>query len=225
MRAFGYLRVSSRGQVEGDGLVRQEQSIASYAAANGITLDRVFRDEGISGTLEDRPALASMMVSMEQNGHGINTVIIEKIDRLARDLMVQEAIINDFKRQGFKLISAYEGDLITGHELLNEDPTRKLIRQVFGAIAEYDKTMIVLKLRAARQRVRAKCGKCEGRKAYAEEAPEIIEEIKKLRRKPRGAKRLTFIKVADELNRKGFSTLTGKSFTGQIVQNILHRIK
>ena len=166
-----------------------------------------------------------MLVSMEENGHGVDTVIIERIDRLARDLMVQEAIINDFKKHGFKLLSTCEGDLITGRELMNEDPTRKLIRQVFGAIAEYDKTMTVLKLRAARERVRARTGKCEGRKAYTEVAPGIIEEIKRLRRKPRKQQRLTYVQVAEELNRQGFLTLTGKAFNGQTVQNVLQRLK
>jgi DNA invertase Pin-like site-specific DNA recombinase len=224
MRAFAYCRVSSRGQVDGDGFARQEQAIYDYAATHNLSIENIYRDY-ISGTLEERPALAEMMVSMEKNGHGIDTVIIEKADRLARDLMVQEAIIADFKKHGFHLISVHEGDLIAEHGLLSEDPTRKLIRQIFGAIAEYDKTMTVLKLRVARERVKARQGKCEGRKGYTEAAPEIIETIKLLRKKPRGQKRLTFVQVAEELNRKGHRTLTGRPFTGQVVQNILQGLK
>ena len=40
------------------------------------------------------------------------------------------------------------------------------MRQIFGAIAEYEKTMIVIKLRGARQRKKARTGRCEGRKPY-----------------------------------------------------------
>ena len=159
-------------------------------------------------------------MNLEENGHGIKTVIIERVDRLARDLMVQEAIISDLQHKGFDLISVTEGD-----DLLSEDPTRKLVRQVLGAIAEYDKTMTVLKLRAARERKRAKVGKCEGRKSYSEAMPEVIKEIRRLRRKRKGMPRRTFIKVADELNDNGFTTMTGKPFTGQVVQNILQEIK
>jgi len=82
--AFGYVRVSGKGQVDGDGLTRQEKAIQDYAELNGITIDKIYREEGVSGTLQDRPALAQMMVSLEQNGLGVKTILIEKVDRLAR---------------------------------------------------------------------------------------------------------------------------------------------
>lgn len=219
-KAYGYIRVSGQGQVEGDGMIRQEKAIMDYAKANGITIEKIFKDEGVSGTLEDRPALAKLLVDLEENGHGIKTVIIERVDRLARDLMIQENIIADLQKNGFNLISATEGA-----DLLSEDPTRKLVRQVLGAIAEYDKSMVVLKLRAARERKRAKNGKCEGRKSYGEAMPEVITEIRRLRRKRKGMPRRTFEKVAQELNEMGFQTMTGRPFTKQVVQNILQRNK
>ena len=219
-KAYGYTRVSGQGQVEGDGLIRQEKAIMDYAAANGITVEHIFREEGVSGTLEQRPELAKLLVDLEENGHGIKTVIIERVDRLARDLMIQENIIADLQRNGFDLISATEGA-----DLLSEDPTRKLVRQVLGAIAEYDKSMVVMKLRAARERKRAKNGKCEGRKSYGEAMPEVVKEIRRLRRARKGMPRRTFEAVAKELNENGFKTMTGRPFTKQVVQNILQRTK
>jgi len=219
-KAYGYIRVSGQGQVEGDGPVRQEKAIRDYAEANGIAIAEIFREEGVSGTLEHRPALARLLIDLEENGHGIKTVIIERMDRLARDLMVQEAIIADLQKKGFDLISVTEGA-----DLLSEDPTRKLVRQVLGAIAEYDKTMVVLKLRAARERARAKRGKCEGRKGYSEASPETLNEIRRLRRKPRGMKRRTYQEVADELNRKGITTMSGGEWTGANVAMALSRAK
>jgi DNA invertase Pin-like site-specific DNA recombinase len=217
-KAYGYIRVSGKGQVDGDGLIRQEKAIRDYAKANEITIERIFREEGVSGTDEIRPALAELMLSLEENGDGIKTVLIERVDRLARDLMIQEAIINDLKKSGFDLISVIEGD-----DLLSDDPTRKLVRQVLGAIAEYDKSMTVMKLRAARDRKRALKGKCEGRKAYMEVMPEVVREIKRLRRKRKGLKRRTFRQIAEELNQQGLKTMTGKIWTGQLVQNVLRR--
>jgi DNA invertase Pin-like site-specific DNA recombinase len=211
--------VRGQGQVEGDGFTRQEKAINDYAEANEITIEHVFREEGVSGTLEERPELARLLVDLEVNGRGIKTIIIERMDRLARDLMVQEAIISDLQKKGFNLISATEGA-----DLLSQDPTRKLVRQVLGAIAEYDKTM-VLKLRAARERKRAKFGKCEGRKSYTEAMPEVIREIRRLRRKRKGKKRRTYKMVADELNSQGRLTMTGKVFSWQTVQNILQELK
>ena len=51
----------------------------------------------------------------------------------------------------------------TEPDLVEDDPTnptRKLVRQIMGAIAEYEKSLIVLKLRGARMRMRAKAGRC-----------------------------------------------------------------
>ena len=124
-KAFAYLRVSGTSQVKGDGFPRQEKAIKDYAKSHNIDVIDFFKEKGISGTQENRPALAKLMVSLEQNGHGVSTVIIEKLDRLARDLMVQEAIIGDFQKHGFNLISTTEGP-----DLCGDDPTRKLIRQV-----------------------------------------------------------------------------------------------
>ena len=107
--AYAYIRVSGKGQIKGTGLDRQKETIVNYAKQNGYEIEKFYRDEGVSGTKVSRPALASMMVSLEQNGTGIETVIIEKLDRLARDIMVQEAIIGDFQKNNFKLISALEG--------------------------------------------------------------------------------------------------------------------
>ena len=80
--------------------------------------------------------------------NGTKVVLIEKLDRLARDLMVQETIIAKLRTNEFDLISVTEPDLCV------DDPSRKLMRQIFGAFAEYDRVMIVSKLKAARQRKR-----------------------------------------------------------------------
>lgn len=220
-KAFGYLRVSSEGQIDGDGFSRQEKAIMNYAKANDLEIVKIYREEGVSGTLEKRPALAELMVSLEQNGHGVKTVIIERLDRLARDLMVQEAIIKDFQKHGFNLISAIEGP-----DLCGEDPTRKLVRQILGAISEYDKSMIVLKLRAARDRVKAKTGRCEGRKPYGETEGEqaVIKRIKNMRRNRRGGiPGLSLQAIADRLNSEGIKTKEGAEWVPMQVKRAIDR--
>lgn len=216
-KAFGYIRVSSKGQIKGDGFARQEKAIADYAKANGFEIVNVYKEKGVSGTLKNRPALSEMIYSLEKNGHGIQTVIIERIDRLARELMIQETILEDLKKNGISVISVIDGDL------LEDDPTRILVRQVLGAIAEYDKKMTVQKLRVARIRKKAEKGKCEGRKSYHESNPELIKEIKRLRRKPRNGKRLSLKKTMDSLNQNGFTTTAGKQFTLAVLKNIIYK--
>ena len=63
---------------------------------------------------------------------GVRLVLIESLDRLARDLMVQESIIGDFTRKGFKLVSVTQPDLI------DHNPNRTLFRQLLGSFAEYE---------------------------------------------------------------------------------------
>ena len=80
--------------------------------------------------LASRPALLEMMEALHSNG--VKLVLLEKLDRLARDLMIQETIIGDLRKYGFELVSVIEPDLC------QDDPTRKLMRQIIGAIAEYE---------------------------------------------------------------------------------------
>ena len=220
-KVFGYIRVSGAGQVDGDGFTRQEKAISDYAEGHGLEVVEIFREAGVSGTLVDRPELARMLVSLEMNGHGVRTIVIEKMDRLARDLIVQEKICADLSKSGVELISTCEGA-----DLLNDDPSRKLIRQIFGAVAEYDKSMTVLKLRAARDRKRADTGKCEGRKGYLTDYAEIVGAVMRLyKQRAMGRRRFTMAAIASRMNDDGYKTATGKLFTGQIVKNILHKIK
>ena len=216
-KAYGYIRVSGKGQINGDGFARQSNAINDYAKGNGFEIVRIYKEKGVSGTIKNRPALTDMMISLIQNGRGIHTVIIERIDRLARDLMVQETILDDMNKNDVSIISVTDGDL------LENDPTRKLVRQVLGAIAEYDKVMTVQKLRAARNRKKALTGKCEGRKSYHESDPELIAEIKRLRRKPRNGKRLSLKKCLESLTSSGFTTSTGKPLTLSRLENIIYK--
>ena len=212
VKAFGYLRVSGKGQVDGDGFPRQLQAINGYAAAHDIAVVKVFREKGVTGTKEsmDRPAFAEMMTALHSNG--VRTIIIEKLDRLARDLMVQEATIADLQKHGFTLISVAEPDLMA------TDPTRILMRQLMGAVAQYDKSQIVLKLRGARMRMRAKEGRCEGRKpfGYYEGEAEAVERMKALR-----AEGIGFDRIAARLNVERVPTRTGRLWHGVVINRIL----
>ena len=220
MKAFAYLRVSSKGQVEGDGLTRQSVAIQEFAQRQGFEILHTYQDEGVSGSMIGRPALVELMMALEENSHEAKTVIIERIDRLARDLLVQEALLANFKKHNANLISVHDGELLT------DNPTRKLMRQILGAVAEYDKAMTVAKLKAARERKRLNGSKCEGRKGYGDEPGQaVLKEIKKNHRKPRGKKRLTAQQIADKMNKSGFLTLTGKKFTANSVRLILSRNK
>jgi DNA invertase Pin-like site-specific DNA recombinase len=74
---------------------------------------------------------------------------------------------------------------------LDNGPTSKLIRQILGAVSEFDKAMTVAKLKGARDRVRRERGKCEGRKTYAEreDGQQLVALARELRQNPDGRPR------------------------------------
>jgi DNA invertase Pin-like site-specific DNA recombinase len=211
-KVYAYLRVSGKGQVKGDGFTRQLQAIKKYALEHDVKIAQIFREEGVSGTKEsmDRPAWAQMITTL--HGNGVTNIVIEKLDRLARDLMVQEATIADLQKHGFTLISVAEPDLMAS------DPTRILMRQLMGAVAQYDKSQIVLKLRGARMRKRATVGRCEGRKPFGRDETEraAVERMKALR-----AEGLAFDRIAERLSADGVPTRTGRRWYGVVISRIL----
>lgn len=211
-KAFGYLRVSGIGQVGGDGFPRQTKAIRDYAASHDIKITRVFRDAGVSGTVDnmDRPAWRELMMALHRDG--IRSILIEKLDRLARDLMVQETVIADLHKRGFTLISAAEPDLMA------TDPTRVLMRQLLGAVSQYDKSQIVLKLRAARTRIRVKEGVCEGRKPFGfrEGEQSVLERMRALR-----MANLPYDKIAATLNLEGQKPRAGVRWYAGVVRRVL----
>jgi DNA invertase Pin-like site-specific DNA recombinase len=204
-KAFSYLRVSGKGQIDGDGFKRQAETVARYAKANRIEIADEFRDEGVSGTKEalDRPGLTDLFVALKANG--VRLVLVENATRVARDLMVSEIILAEFRRLEVKVISADGGvDLTLG----NDDPTGKLVRQILAAVSEWEKCLIVQKLRASRLRMRRAGQRCEGRKPYGETPEEqaVIGRMQQLRREG-----LTYAEVAGKLNAEGVLPSSGKA--------------
>jgi DNA invertase Pin-like site-specific DNA recombinase len=118
-------------------------------------------------------ALASLR---SWTGSRAHTVIVEDASRFARELVTQELGIIALIKRGVRVLTA-NGDDLTD----SSDPSRKMMRQIAGSFAEYEKAR--LKLKAARDRKRLVTGKCEGRKSWAETNPELVREAKRLRRR------------------------------------------
>jgi DNA invertase Pin-like site-specific DNA recombinase len=214
-KAFAYLRVSGQDQVAGDGFPRQAAAIRGYAEAKNLRIVKTFREAGVSGSVENmnRPAWQELMATLHANG--VRFIIIERLDRLARDLMVQETAIADLRKNSFTLISVAEPDL------MSSDPTRVLMRQLMGAVAQYDKSQIVAKLRGARMRMKAAEGRCEGRKPFGYYEGEVIAlgRMQALRKEGLG-----FDRIAAKLNVEAVPTRTGKHWHGVVVNRILSNV-
>jgi DNA invertase Pin-like site-specific DNA recombinase len=222
INVFAYLRVSDTSQVDKkgkpkDGFPRQLQSCQEYASHHDMKIVKIYRED-ITGTEYDRPVWQRLLDSLEKNHHGVKTVIIEKMDRLARDLMVQETIVAELQTRGFSLISAMEGA-----DLLSEDFSRVMIRQLFGVVAQYNKANLVWRLKASRDRMREKTGRCEGRKGYkgTEEGQALVQRIKSLYQRDNKGKRKTHEQIADLLNKEGTLTINRRKWNARGVRKII----
>ncbi|MCK5941803.1 MAG: recombinase family protein [Planctomycetes bacterium] len=220
---MAYLRVSGKAQVEGDGFPRQREKIAEFAAKSGIEVVAEFLDEGVSGTtsLADRPGLSALLQRLL--GNGVRLVLVEKADRLARDLVEAELILRELSRVGVTVMEAEGGNNLSAGDASN--PTAKLVRQILAVVAEFDKDALVSKLRAARNRIRAQRGRCEGPRPYGELPGEVegLERVRQLARKPRGKPRRSLAEIAAALNAEGVPTRGGGPWSRSSVQAVLRR--
>ena len=122
------------------------------------------------------------------------------------------------KRLGVTLIPASAPDHFT-----EDTPTAVLVRQVLGAIAQFDKASTVAKLKAARERKRAATGKCGGRRSHMEARPDMVRLAKRLRRKrPKGGQR-SFREISAALAVAGYVNERGAPFAAMSVRNMLEQ--
>lgn len=218
IKAFAYLRTSSAANIgeDKDSGRRQTTAIEAFAKHAGIELVGSFHDEAVRGSdpIETRPGFAEMLEALEANG--TKTIIVETASRFARDLMVQEVGFAMLKARGIDLIAA---DSPTS--FLDDTPTARLIRQVLGAISEFEKAMLVAKLKGARDRKRRTGVKVEGRKSIAEQKPETVEMARKLARaRPKGGKR-SLREISAELAAAGHLTGLGNPYAPTAVKMML----
>jgi DNA invertase Pin-like site-specific DNA recombinase len=216
--AIGYIRTSSAANVgeDKDSVVRQRKAIQAYANRAGYRIVSWFDDPAVTGadTIDARPGFMAALEMIA--GNGVRTIIVETANRFARDLIVQETGWKRLHADGITLIAADSPD-----QFVDETPTAVLIRQILGAVAQFDKAMTVAKLRGARERKRRKTGsKVEGRKSYAEANPQLVDLARELsEQRPR----LSLREISAALASEGFTTPRGLPYSASAVASMLGR--
>jgi DNA invertase Pin-like site-specific DNA recombinase len=199
MNVVAYLRVSTDGQVDGWGLPVQRDAINEWAARAGHRVIGEYRDEGVSGTTDavDRDGLSAALHDERAEG-----LVIARLDRLARALTVQEAILATAWRGGLTVFTA---DLDEIHRDDPDDPMRTAFRQVLGVFAELDRANTVKRLRDGRRVKAAAGGKGVGTYGYGQskqgpvpDEQHVIAHVRRLR-----AEDMTWAQIADDLNDRG----------------------
>lgn len=210
---FAYLRTSSAANTNGDSPHRQDAAIVAYAASSGMAVSACFYDAAVSGAdpIEARPGFAAMLEAVEDNG--VRTVLVEDASRFARSVLAQELGVLVLNKRGVRVLTASGEDLTE-----TDDPARVMMRQVAGAFAEYEKTRLVQKLRAARERKRAATGRCEGRPPVP--AKTVAKAKKLARRRPKGGRR-SLRQIAQELASQGHLGSSGGPYGAESIKRMI----
>jgi site-specific DNA recombinase len=216
--AVGYMRCSGASQVDGDTWDRQLEAIKSCCVSKEINLIHEYRDEAVPGKLgeESRPGFQQMVSDLLSNG--CRTIVIEGLDRLARQYDIQQQLATYLASKGIALISANTGEDITA--ALMGDPMRRALVQIQGIFAELDKNLLIAKLRKARDRKKKLTGKGTGRHAFGEKPGEEFVLVGIQERRASG---MTSSQIADDLNSGGIPTRMGGMWKASTVAKILRR--
>lgn len=230
MRLVAYLRVSSHGQLDGYGFDVQRRDITRWAKANGHRVVAWYEDAvtGKADTVE-RPGMLEALQQLRKPP-AADGLVVGKLDRLARQLTVQEAILALVWREGGRVFAAESGEILQDDP---DDPMRTAIRQMSGVFAELDRRTIVKRLRDGR-RVKADSGKhAVGQYAYGltgvgkgrdrDAGPNEIEQDAVKRIVELRLEGASYRAIAATLDEEGLRPRRAERWSAMTVRNIVAR--
>jgi len=219
VKAVIYIRTSSATNLDGDSEDRQRDAVGRYAESQGYEIVSGAYDQSVKGSdsIHERVGFAKLIQYCLDNE--VSVILCENASRFARDLVIQEMGYRELKKLKIKLIPVDTPDYFTG-----DSPSLTMIRQILGAVSEFEKSNLVSKLRGARNRVKERNGKCEGRKSLKEIMGDatftgMIKQIKNLRKHNK-----SYASIAVVLASKGYSQpSTGRPFHKSQVMRLIQK--
>ncbi len=137
-----YVRVSTSGQT----VENQERELTAHCQRQGWQVFKVYRDEGFSGAVADRPALKEMMADARLGK--FNLLVVWKIDRLARSISHLLEVLTELKGLGIGFVSLTEA-------INTETAQGRMIANFLGSIAEFERELVVERVRSGMDRAKA----------------------------------------------------------------------
>lgn len=231
MKLAAYTRVSSAVQLEAWGLDRQKTVIRKWVRDNGHKITEWRCDEGRSGTLEsvDRPGL-NEAIELVSDGR-VDGIVVADLDRFARKLAVQETALALVWARDGHVFSVTGGGEVKADD--PDDPARLLIRQVMGAVIEYEKNMSVMRMRHGKKAKGLTGRKTDGQYAYGyqqtgtgrdrDAGPEPAQQAVVRRILDRRDAGRSYREICAELNAEGVPTKHGREWAPMTVKRIADR--
>ena len=144
MRAAIYARVSTQRQANAQTIDQQIDQLREFVAGQGWSLDpeHIFRDDGYSGAKLARPGLDSLRDRAAFNEFDV--VVILAPDRLARNYVHQMVVMEELNQR--------HSEVQFVDRPMSNDPHDRLLLQIRGAVAEYERTLITDRMRRGRLR-------------------------------------------------------------------------
>lgn len=138
MRVVLYSRVSTTTQAEdGYSLRQQEAALRQYCRDQGYRVVEAVDDAGYSGSRNDRPGLNRVRELVEADG--VDVVLVQDRDRIARDPAITSWLTRLFKDKGCKLVALNDkGD---------DSPEGELINGVIDQIAKFENAQRTIRMR------------------------------------------------------------------------------
>ena len=215
--AVAYYRTSSAANVgaDKDSERRQREATLAFAKAARLEVTKEFYDAAVSGAdpVDQRAGFVALLEFCEQEA--IGTILVESASRFARDLAVQLTGHALLRARGIELIPVDAPSYFT-----DPTPTAEMVRQILGAVSQFEKASLVAKMRHARDRIRAEKGRCEGRKPVP---AEVVAEARRLaRRNPKTGKKRSLRMIAAELAGLGHLGPSGRPYFAGSVSAMLN---
>jgi len=220
-KIVGYARVSTLEQKKnGFGMDIQIREIERFAKENNLKIDRIFKDEAISGLEEKREELDLLMEECSKKL--IKAVIFPSTDRTARSVRLSENLYYELSKDNVRL---YFTDMpFYDHDNHGD----VMVRQMKEVIAEGNRNEIVNRLRKGREE-RIRKGKTPGGTVpygYIRESKEFkiaLDEAKVIKTIFKKSEVYNSNKIAEIINKKGYKRRNGGEWTQRQVWAILHR--
>ena len=218
MKAIGYIRVSTMGQVEdGVSLDAQRAKVEAWAIANDAELLHIYTDKGISGCRGDRPGLLKALDQVCKEHAALVVYSLSRFSRSTRDTL---DMADRLDKAGADLVSLSE-------KIDTTTAAGKMIFRMLAVLNEFERDQISDRTKAALAYKRHNGEKTGGLCPYGFDAHNgkltpnlaervVIDKIHVLR--DRG---YNYSRIARELNALGYKTKTGRTWYPQTVKNVI----